>query len=59
MNRKKRKRAKAILDFERNDDDELGFRTNDIITIISQKVSQTQNRDHTCIASILLCAYHR
>lgn len=26
-----------ILDFERHDDDELGFRKNDIITIISQK----------------------
>ncbi|KTF90419.1 hypothetical protein cypCar_00023691 [Cyprinus carpio] len=27
----------ALLDFERHDDDELGFRKNDIITIISQK----------------------
>lgn len=26
-----------LSDFERNDDDELGFRKNDIITIISQK----------------------
>lgn len=26
-----------IVDFERHDDDELGFRKNDIITIISQK----------------------
>lgn len=26
-----------ISDFERHDDDELGFRKNDIITIISQK----------------------
>lgn len=26
-----------ITDFERHDDDELGFRKNDIITIISQK----------------------
>lgn len=26
-----------ILDFERHDDDELGFRKNDIITIISRK----------------------
>lgn len=26
-----------VLDFERHDDDELGFRKNDIITIISQK----------------------
>lgn len=26
-----------MLDFERHDDDELGFRKNDIITVISQK----------------------
>lgn len=26
-----------VTDFERHDDDELGFRKNDIITIISQK----------------------
>lgn len=26
-----------LIDFERHDDDELGFRKNDIITIISQK----------------------
>lgn len=37
ISRSKRKRARAILDFERRDDDELGFRTNDIITIISQR----------------------
>lgn len=37
ISRSKRKRARAILDFERRDDDELGFRKNDIITIISQK----------------------
>lgn len=35
--RHRRRRAKALLDFERHDDDELGFRKNDIITIISQK----------------------
>ncbi|XP_074083102.1 small G protein signaling modulator 3 isoform X1 [Macrotis lagotis] len=35
--RGQRRRAKALLDFERHDDDELGFRKNDIITIISQK----------------------
>ncbi|XP_036614721.1 small G protein signaling modulator 3 isoform X1 [Trichosurus vulpecula] len=35
--RSQRRRAKALLDFERHDDDELGFRKNDIITIISQK----------------------
>lgn len=28
---------KLFLDFERHDDDELGFRKNDIITIISRK----------------------
>ena len=33
----KQKRARAIIDFERNEDDELGFCKNDIITIISQK----------------------
>lgn len=26
-----------VADFERHDDDELGFRKNDIITIVSQK----------------------
>lgn len=36
--RSKKRRAKALLDFERHDDDELGFRKNDIITVISQKV---------------------
>ncbi|XP_041363349.1 small G protein signaling modulator 3-like isoform X2 [Gigantopelta aegis] len=35
--RNRRRRAKALLDFERHDDDELGFRRSDIITIISQK----------------------
>ena len=35
--RSKKRRAKALLDFERHDDDELGFRKNDIITVISQK----------------------
>ncbi|KAK6639092.1 Small G protein signaling modulator 3 [Polyplax serrata] len=41
VSRTRRRRAKALLGklnyFERNDDDELGFRKNDIITIISQK----------------------
>lgn len=31
--RSQRRRAKALLDFERHDDDELGFRKNDIITV--------------------------
>jgi len=30
----RRRRAKALLDFERHDDDELGFRKNDIITVV-------------------------
>ncbi|KXJ05315.1 Small G protein signaling modulator 3-like, partial [Exaiptasia diaphana] len=30
--RNRRRRAKALLDFERHDDDELGFRKNDIVT---------------------------
>ncbi|XP_059928684.1 small G protein signaling modulator 3 [Gadus macrocephalus] len=37
VSRNRRRRAKALLDFERHDDDELGFRKNDIITIMSQK----------------------
>ena len=35
--RNRRRRAKALLDFERHDDDELGFKRNDVITIISMK----------------------
>ena len=34
---KRFKRAKAIMDFEKTDEDELGFRKNDIITILSTK----------------------
>ncbi|XP_037039630.1 small G protein signaling modulator 3 homolog [Bradysia coprophila] len=37
VSRTRKRRAKALHDFERNDDDELGFRRNDIITILSQK----------------------
>ncbi|XP_066563263.1 small G protein signaling modulator 3 isoform X2 [Amia ocellicauda] len=37
VSRCRRRRARALLDFERHDDDELGFRKNDIITIVSQK----------------------
>lgn len=33
VSRYRRRRAKALLDFERHDDDELGFRKNDIITV--------------------------
>eukprot|EP00794_Sanderia_malayensis_P008950 gene8950-9904_t len=35
--RSKLRRAKAVVDFERHEDDELGFRKHDIVTIISQK----------------------
>lgn len=35
--RTRTRRAKALHDFERHDDDELGFRRNDLITIVSQK----------------------
>lgn len=31
------RRAKALLDFERHDDDELGFRKNDIITVCGER----------------------
>jgi len=37
VSRNRRRRAKAVHDFERHESDELGFRKNDIITIISQK----------------------
>lgn len=37
VSRNRRRRAKALHDFERHDPDELGFRKNDIITIVSQK----------------------
>ena len=33
VNPHKFKRAKALLDFERHDDDELGFKKNDVITV--------------------------
>lgn len=33
VSRNRRRRGKALLDFERHDDDELGFRKNDIITV--------------------------
>lgn len=36
-NKKTHKYVDPLTDFERHDDDELGFRKNDIITIISQK----------------------
>ena len=32
-----RKRARALTDFERKDDDELGFRKNDLIVVLSER----------------------
>ncbi|XP_077286279.1 small G protein signaling modulator 3 homolog isoform X2 [Arctopsyche grandis] len=37
VSRNRKRRAKALLDFERHDDDELGFRKNDVITILSYR----------------------
>ncbi|CAK8694935.1 unnamed protein product [Clavelina lepadiformis] len=37
VSRHRHQRAKAILDFERNDDDELGFKKNDIISLINMR----------------------
>jgi hypothetical protein len=31
------KRARALLDFERQSDDELGFRKNDIVTVLCER----------------------
>lgn len=49
--RNRRRRAKALLDFERHDDDELGFRKNDIVTV-RQSMRQGPGQDHadpTCL----------
>lgn len=35
--REGRKRGRALLDFERQEEDELGFRKNDLITIVSER----------------------
>lgn len=35
--REGRKRGRALLDFEQQEEDELGFRKNDLITIVSEK----------------------
>ena len=43
---RKLKRARAIIDFERSADDELGFCQNDIITIVSQ------NDDHCWVGEL-------
>jgi hypothetical protein len=35
--REGKKRARALLDFEKSDDDDLGFLKNDVLTILSEK----------------------
>ncbi|XP_044771723.1 small G protein signaling modulator 3 isoform X2 [Neomonachus schauinslandi] len=44
--RSHRRRAKALLDFERHDDDELGFRKNDIITVRGAQGAGTPGLSH-------------
>ncbi len=34
-----RRRARAVMDFERRDDDELGFRKHDILTVIALELN--------------------
>ena len=46
--RNRRRRAKALLDFERHDDDELGFRKNDIITVSSFSGLFISYQNSTC-----------
>jgi len=37
VQRHRRRRARALLDFERRDADELGFRRNDVLTVLSMR----------------------
>nr|KAG5709500.1 hypothetical protein BaRGS_023182 [Batillaria attramentaria] len=54
--RNRRRRAKALLDFERHDDDELGFRKNDIITAATREVE----KDFQSVYSrLVLCKTYR
>uniref|UniRef100_A0A3P9KYX2 RUN and TBC1 domain-containing protein 3 n=1 Tax=Oryzias latipes TaxID=8090 RepID=A0A3P9KYX2_ORYLA len=51
VSRYRRRRAKALLDFERHDDDELGFRKNDIITvknIVGSSIYIISQKDEHC-----------
>lgn len=54
VSQNRRRRGKALLDFERHDDDELGFRKNDIITVsqhlhtLKQNVSPHNNVSTRC-----------
>jgi len=52
--RNRRRRAKALLDFERHDDDELGFRKNDIITVC-QPMRQGPGQAHADPACLGCC----
>lgn len=54
--RNRRRRAKALLDFERHDDDELGFRKNDIITV-HQPTRQGPGQDR--LVGVLPCLFSR
>lgn len=60
--RSHRRRAKALLDFERHDDDELGFRKNDIITVgprgwaVTTLSPQPQRRQGTGDPGFAVCA---
>lgn len=57
VSRNRRRRAKALLDFERHDDDELGFRKNDIITVGGVPPLHARTRAHArCLFfAALLC----
>ena len=52
--RHRRRRAKALLDFERHDDDELGFRKNDVITV---NCSYNTPYDALPTSKLKTCAY--
>lgn len=54
VSRNRRRRAKALLDFERHDDDELGFRKNDIITV-SHNLQKCWQKRSTALTPSGLC----
>ena len=63
--RNRRRRAKALLDFERHDDDELGFRKNDVITVsgfvhsvTSITVLHQAILKRSCVHTLILPPYH-
>jgi len=53
--RNRRRRAKALLDFERHDDDELGFRKNDIVTVRKRRAVLIQA---LWLSSLLIIPYY-